>query len=140
MQDRHLSGSGADRSASCFDKRRRAELLDGLKQGALIGAAVLALAWPLVPFEAPDSLALEQADFAGERASSEVRYLARWVLTSPDPQAHRISYGCINLPAAFFDTVVYLAFYQRRGVVYVLPEVKPFSLVFAAASELVAAR
>lgn len=256
MQDHHRSGSAAHCSDRPCGKRRGADLLDGLKQGVLIGAAIVALAWPLAPFEAraplspaPAQAAPRQADFAGERVSSEVRHLASWVLASadhrqghfaiidkkaarvfvfepsgrlrgaapvligaavgddsvsgigerplaqiqpherttpagrfvaepgrnlsgeevvwvdydaavsmhrvrttvakerrlerlasPNPQEHRISYGCINLPAAFFDAVVHPAFYQRRGVVYVLPEVKPFSQVFPAASQLVAGK
>lgn len=244
MQDRHLSGA---------DRRPRSELLGGLKQGVLIGAAIVALAWPLPSFKpaawAPAPAAPQQADFKGERPSAQVRHLASWVmasgdhaqlhfaiidkkaarvfvfepsgrlrgaapvligaavgddsvsgigerplaqvqpherttpagrfiaepgrnlsgeevvwvdydaavsmhrvrtavakerrlerLASPNPQDHRISYGCINLPAAFFDTVVHPAFKQRRGVVYVLPEVKPFNQVFPAASQLMAAR
>ena len=44
---------------------------------------------------------------------------------------HRISYGCINVPAAFFDAVVQPAFAQTNGVVYILPEIKPLEAVFA---------
>ncbi|WP_205691884.1 L,D-transpeptidase [Caulobacter soli] len=35
---------------------------------------------------------------------------------------NRISYGCINVPAKFFDDVVRPAFLARGGVVYILPE------------------
>lgn len=38
---------------------------------------------------------------------------------------NRISYGCINVPAAFYDAHVKPALGQRRGVVYVLPESSP---------------
>jgi len=42
----------------------------------------------------------------------------------------RISYGCINLPPAFFEQVVWPKFRQRGGVFYVLPEVKTLEAVF----------
>jgi hypothetical protein len=45
----------------------------------------------------------------------------------------RISYGCINVPAAFYDTVVKPAFTGVRGVVYILPETRPLESVFPAA-------
>jgi hypothetical protein len=37
-------------------------------------------------------------------------------------QDNRISYGCINVPATFFDKVVGPAFTHTSGVVYILPE------------------
>jgi hypothetical protein len=57
-------------------------------------------------------------------------------LASPDPAERRISYGCINVPVAFFDTVVWPLFRSTRAVVYVLPEVRGLHEVFAAASPL----
>ena len=51
-------------------------------------------------------------------------------LASATAADNRISYGCINLPVAFFDQVVWPRFRQARGVVYVLPEVKPLPEVF----------
>jgi hypothetical protein len=45
-------------------------------------------------------------------------------LASPDPAQRRISYGCINVPVAFFNGVVQPALAAGRGVVYVLPEFK----------------
>ena len=57
------------------------------------------------------------------------RRLAR--LASPDPAERRISYGCINVPVEFFETVVWPAFGSGRGVVYVLPETKAVRQVFA---------
>lgn len=54
-------------------------------------------------------------------------------LASPDPAARRISYGCINVPVAFFDTVVWPLLRSSRAVVYVLPEVRGLQEVFAAA-------
>lgn len=43
---------------------------------------------------------------------------------------NRISYGCINVPAAFYDAYVKPALGQRRGVVYVLPEATPVASRF----------
>ncbi len=55
-------------------------------------------------------------------------------LASPDPTQRRISYGCINVPVAFFDSVVWPVIGAARGVVYVLPETRPVREVFAGAS------
>lgn len=43
-------------------------------------------------------------------------------LASATPADNRISYGCINLPAAFYDRVLRPAFAEQGGIVYVLPE------------------
>lgn len=43
---------------------------------------------------------------------------------------NRISYGCINVPAKFFETVVHPAFTGTDGIVYVLPETRSASAVF----------
>ncbi|MDQ0568553.1 hypothetical protein QFZ42_000387 [Variovorax paradoxus] len=43
-------------------------------------------------------------------------------LASANAEDHRISYGCINVPAAFYDTHVKPVFGNAPGVVYVLPE------------------
>ena len=51
-------------------------------------------------------------------------------LASATPLDNRISYGCINVPAAFFDKVVIPAF-KNNGIVYVLPETKSLQQVFA---------
>lgn len=47
---------------------------------------------------------------------------------------NRISYGCINVPAAFFETVVWPTLGGQRAVVYVLPEVKGLHQVFPEAA------
>ena len=53
-------------------------------------------------------------------------------LNSPTPADNRISYGCINVPPAFYDRVLKRTFDGRRGgVVYVLPETRPLQQVFA---------
>lgn len=51
-------------------------------------------------------------------------------LDSPTPRDNRISYGCINVPAPFFDEVVQPAFAGSGGVVYILPETRPPPAVF----------
>jgi hypothetical protein len=53
-------------------------------------------------------------------------------LQSPDPAQHRISYGCINLPAEFFSKVAWPAFGSVGGTIYVLPETRPLAEVFPA--------
>ena len=52
-------------------------------------------------------------------------------LASATPKDNRISYGCINVPAAFYDQHVVPALAKRRGVVYILPETRPASAVFS---------
>lgn len=44
---------------------------------------------------------------------------------------NRISYGCINVPAAFFEDVVVRLFGPANGVVYILPENPPSGVQFA---------
>lgn len=53
-------------------------------------------------------------------------------LATATPADNRISYGCINVPVAFFDTVVKPIFQARRGVMYVLPETPSGRDVFSA--------
>jgi len=55
-------------------------------------------------------------------------------LASPGLQDKRISYGCVNAPAAFYDRFIAPLFGQARGVVYVLPDTEPFASFFVAAS------
>jgi hypothetical protein len=51
-------------------------------------------------------------------------------LATPTVEDNRISYGCINVPAAFYDAYVKPALGTRRGVVYVLPETRSLAAVF----------
>jgi len=51
-------------------------------------------------------------------------------LASKSPLERRISYGCINVPAAFYDAVIDPAFAATSGVVYILPETRPIEQVF----------
>ncbi len=52
-------------------------------------------------------------------------------LASPSPLDKHISYGCINVPAKFFENVVRPAFTGTNGIVYVLPEIKSAREVFS---------
>lgn len=52
-------------------------------------------------------------------------------LATPTPLDNRISYGCINVPAQFFERVVRPAFTGTDGVVYVLPETKSAREIFS---------
>lgn len=53
-------------------------------------------------------------------------------LTTVSPVDNRISYGCINVPAKFYDMVVKPAFMGTKGVVYILPEIRTIRDVFPA--------
>ena len=55
-------------------------------------------------------------------------------LDSQNPLERRISYGCINVPVNFFDTVVSPAFTGTNGVVYVLPDTRVIQEVFGSYS------
>lgn len=54
-------------------------------------------------------------------------------LATPTVDDNRISYGCINLPVAFYERVVKPLFATQRLVVYVLPDVKPVGQLFGIA-------
>jgi hypothetical protein len=56
-------------------------------------------------------------------------------LASPDIDDNRISYGCINVPAAFYDAQLKPALGAARGVVYVLPETQPAGELFEFAAD-----
>ena len=57
-------------------------------------------------------------------------------LASPRSSDRRISYGCINVPVAFYESVLRPVLGSVRGVVYVLPEAKDVRQVFVAAYPL----
>jgi len=52
-------------------------------------------------------------------------------LATPTPKDNRISYGCINLPKAFYEKWVGPLVAHTRTIVYVLPETRPLRQVFA---------
>lgn len=45
-------------------------------------------------------------------------------LATPTPDDNRISFGCINVPVAFYQQHLLPVFTKGRGVAYVIPEVK----------------
>jgi len=51
-------------------------------------------------------------------------------LETPTPNDNRVSYGCINVPKAFFENVVSSTVRGGNSVVYVLPESQPLRSVF----------
>lgn len=55
-------------------------------------------------------------------------------LASPGARDKRISYGCVNAPAAFYDQFIAPWFGRAPGVIYVLPDTEPFATFFEAAS------
>jgi hypothetical protein len=52
-------------------------------------------------------------------------------LETPTPNDNRVSYGCINVPKAFFENVVSSTVRGGNSVVYVLPETRPLRSVFS---------
>lgn len=61
-------------------------------------------------------------------------------LASPTPEDNRISYGCINVPVAFFESVIRPVLGAGKAVVYVLPETRALREVFALGAPGPAAR
>lgn len=55
-------------------------------------------------------------------------------LATPSTADNRVSYGCINVPTVFYETIVAPLFRPADGVVYVLPETRPFAAIFTAAA------
>jgi len=53
-------------------------------------------------------------------------------MLSPTPDDNRITFGCINVPSAFYSKRVQPLFQKRGGYVYVLPDTKPLEVVFPA--------
>ncbi len=57
-------------------------------------------------------------------------------LATPTASDNRISYGCINMPPDFYESVMVPTFLGKRGVVYVLPETRKFEEVFPSAYDV----
>lgn len=51
-------------------------------------------------------------------------------MLSPTPDDNRITFGCINVPSAFYAKKVQPLFQKKGGYVYVLPDTKPLEAVF----------
>jgi len=62
-------------------------------------------------------------------ANPDERRLDR--LATPSAQDNRITYGCINVPARFWRTMLAPTFAGTQGIVYVLPDTHSLGLVFA---------
>lgn len=56
-------------------------------------------------------------------------------LATPTAADNRISWGCINVPVAFFEEQVWPQIGRNRGIVYVLPEREPLTAFFPAAAD-----
>jgi hypothetical protein len=61
--------------------------------------------------------------------SPQERRLQR--LATPTVADNRISWGCINVPKAFYEALVRPLFARNHAMIYVLPEVKSVQDVFA---------
>ena len=51
-------------------------------------------------------------------------------LATPTSTDNRVSFGCINVPAAFFNALVLPTVRKNGSIVYVLPETRPLDQVF----------
>lgn len=51
-------------------------------------------------------------------------------MLSPTAEDNRITFGCINVPSAFYSKSVRPLFQKRGGYVYVLPDTRPIEEVF----------
>jgi hypothetical protein len=51
-------------------------------------------------------------------------------MLSPEPEDNRITFGCINVPKAFYGKFLRPRFQRKGGYVYVLPDTKPLEEVF----------
>jgi hypothetical protein len=51
-------------------------------------------------------------------------------MASATKEDNRVSFGCINVPVAFYSTVVSPVFANKMGVVYILPETRTAGELF----------
>jgi hypothetical protein len=72
--------------------------------------------------------------------TTEARERRQERLATPTPADNRVSYGCINVPKAFHETVVLGAVKSGHGIVYVLPETTSLRSVFKQLAPQAAAR
>ena len=61
-------------------------------------------------------------------------------LLTPSAADNRISYGCINVPTAFYDQTLLPLIGGQRPVVYLLPETRPLNTIFDSSADAMAAR
>jgi hypothetical protein len=63
----------------------------------------------------------------GDASAKERR---RERMLSPTPTDNRITFGCINVPRAFYSAKLRPGFRRKGGYVYILPDTKPIDEVF----------
>lgn len=134
--------------------RASAPVLVGAALGDTLTPGTGALPWADVR---PQDRTTPAGRFVAERGHDETGQDVIWLdydagiamhrVFTGDPQEHRlerlattsvtdkrISYGCINVPAAFYDTYIQPVFAGHPAVVYVLPDTLPVRQVFVAAN------
>ncbi len=79
----------------------------------------------VVWFDYDAGLAIHRLRPGAARAARQQRLASRL------PAAQRVSAGCVVVPVAFYEARVEPVLGRQRGVVYVLPEVRPMREVFA---------
>jgi hypothetical protein len=80
-----------------------------------------------VDYDAAVSMHRVRATVAAERRLER--------LDTISPYDNRISWGCINVPVAFYERSIQPAFARGRGVVYILPERESVRVTFASLAE-----
>lgn len=60
-------------------------------------------------------------------------------LATPNTTDNRISYGCVNVPVAFYESTIKPIFAEYRALVYILPEQRSIQDVFGIGTQTVAA-
>ena len=63
-------------------------------------------------------------------ADSSKKERRRERMLSPTPGDNRITFGCINVPKAFYAQLLRPQFQKKGGYVYVLPDTAPIETVF----------
>ena len=61
-------------------------------------------------------------------------------LSTPSAADNRISYGCVNVPTAFYDQTLMPLVSGQRPVVYLLPETRPLDSIFDSSANALASR
>ena len=51
-------------------------------------------------------------------------------MLSPEAEDNRITFGCINVPLAFYGKAIRPLYQKKGGYVYVMPDTKPLEVVF----------
>ena len=63
-------------------------------------------------------------------ADASKRERRRDRMLSPNPDDNRVTFGCINVPKAFYGKLLRPKFQKKGGYVYILPDTKPLEEVF----------